>query len=106
MLSTTARRAGCTGVRLRTRGSELVEIHLAGTVYRRPSRYDRWLARRHLLERKLQGWCTTSELPALIDPVFDRSLVSSDMIVDGLGAAGGVILAIPLSASSREHSIA
>jgi hypothetical protein len=38
--------------------------------------------------------------------VFDRSLVSSDMIVDGLGAAGGVILAIPLSASSREHSIA
>jgi hypothetical protein len=35
---------------------------------------DRWLARRHLLERKLQGRRTTSKLPALIDLAFDRPI--------------------------------
>jgi hypothetical protein len=34
--------------------------------------HDRWLARRHLLVRKLQGRRTTSRLPALIDLVFER----------------------------------
>jgi hypothetical protein len=33
---------------------------------------------RHLLERKLQGWRTTSKLWALIDLVFNRPFVSSE----------------------------
>jgi predicted transcriptional regulator len=40
---------------------------------------------RHLLARKLQGRRTTSKLPALIDLVFERPLVSSDMIAEALG---------------------
>jgi hypothetical protein len=37
-----------------------------------------------------KGGARTSKLPALIDLVFDRPLVSSDMIADVLGVAGGV----------------
>jgi HTH DNA binding domain len=41
--------------------------------------------RRRLLERKLQGRRTTSNLLALIDLVSLRALVSSDMIAEALG---------------------
>jgi hypothetical protein len=62
--------------------------------------HDRWLARRHLLERKLQGRRTTSKLPALIDLVFAHPLVSSEMIAAALGvtprAAHNLVAALAL----------
>jgi Protein of unknown function (DUF1612)/HTH DNA binding domain len=47
--------------------------------------HDRWVAARTLLERKLAGRRTTSRLPALIDYVMSRPIVSAGMIAAALG---------------------
>ncbi len=46
--------------------------------------HDRWVAARTLLERKLAGRRTTSRLPALIDYVMSRPIVSAGMIAAAL----------------------
>jgi HTH DNA binding domain len=47
--------------------------------------HDRWVAARTLLERKLADRRTTSRLPALIDYVMSRPIVSARMIAAALG---------------------
>jgi hypothetical protein len=47
--------------------------------------HDRWLTARNLLARKLEGRRSTSHLPAFIDYVMSRPLVSAAMIADDLG---------------------
>jgi hypothetical protein len=47
--------------------------------------HDRWLAARTLLERKLAGRRSTSRLPALLDYVMSRPIVSAGMIAAALG---------------------
>lgn len=47
--------------------------------------HDRWLNQRMLLLRKLSGRRSTSKLPALIDYVFSRPVVSAGMIAEELG---------------------
>ena len=47
--------------------------------------HDRWLNQRTLLARKLVGRRTTSKLPALLDYVLTRPIVSAGMIADELG---------------------
>jgi hypothetical protein len=47
--------------------------------------HDRWVAARTLLERKLVGRRSTSRLPALIDYVMSRPIVSAGMIAAALG---------------------
>src|SRR4051812_33466445 len=47
--------------------------------------HDRWLLARRLLERKLSGHRKHSKLPALIDLVLVRPLVSAGMIAAELG---------------------
>jgi hypothetical protein len=47
--------------------------------------HDRWVTARTLLERKLAGRRTTSRLPALIDYVMSRPIVSAGMIAAALG---------------------
>jgi hypothetical protein len=49
--------------------------------------HDRWLTARTLLVRKLAGRRATSRLPALIDYVLARPVVSARMIADELGVA-------------------
>jgi hypothetical protein len=49
--------------------------------------HDRWLTARTLLIRKLAGRRATSRLPALIDYVLARPVVSARMIADELGVA-------------------
>src|SRR4029450_5389573 len=53
--------------------------------------HERWLLARHLLERKLAGRRKHSKLPALIDFVLARPLVSAGMMAAELGstARGG-----------------
>jgi len=46
--------------------------------------HDRWLLARRQLERKLAGRRSTSKLPALIDLVMGRPVVSSGMIAKAL----------------------
>jgi len=46
--------------------------------------HDRWLTARNLLARKLEGRRSTSRLPALIDFVLARPLVSAGMIAQEL----------------------
>jgi uncharacterized protein DUF1612/DNA binding protein with HTH domain len=46
--------------------------------------HDRWVAARTLLQRKLTGRRTTSRLPALIDYVMSRPIVSAGMIAAAL----------------------
>jgi hypothetical protein len=46
--------------------------------------HDRWAAARTLLQRKLTGRRTTSSLPALIDLVMSRPIVSAGMIAAAL----------------------
>src|ERR1700736_4168360 len=47
--------------------------------------HDRWLNQRTLLARKLVGRRATSRLPALLDYVLARPVVSAGMIADELG---------------------
>lgn len=47
--------------------------------------HDRWLTARALLMRKLEGRRSTSHLPALIEFVLGRPLVSAGMIARDLG---------------------
>ncbi|MGY3462991.1 hypothetical protein ACVWW5_008496 [Bradyrhizobium sp. LM3.4] len=47
--------------------------------------HDRWLMTRNLLARKLAGRRATSKLPALLDYVLTRPIVSSGMIAAELG---------------------
>ena len=47
--------------------------------------HDRWLFTRRLLERKLAGRRKHSKLPALIDFMLARPLVSAGMIAAELG---------------------
>ena len=47
--------------------------------------HDRWLMTRNLLARKLAGRRTTSKLPALLDYVLTRPIVSAGMIAAELG---------------------
>lgn len=47
--------------------------------------HDRWLNQRALLARKLDGRRTTSRLPALLDYVLTRPIVSAGMIAKELG---------------------
>jgi hypothetical protein len=47
--------------------------------------HDRWLNQRTLLARKLEGRRTTSRLPALVDYVLTRPIVSAGMIAKELG---------------------
>jgi hypothetical protein len=47
--------------------------------------HDRWLTARKLLARKLTGRRSTSRLPALIDYVVSRPVVSAGMIAKELG---------------------
>jgi hypothetical protein len=46
--------------------------------------HDRWAAARALLARKLAGRRATSRLPALVDYVMSRPIVSAGMIADAL----------------------
>ena len=46
--------------------------------------HDRWLAARILLARKLAGRRSTSRLPALLDYVLTRPIVSAGMIAEEL----------------------
>jgi len=46
--------------------------------------HDRWMTARTLLLRKLEGRRSTSRLPALIDYVLSRPIVSAGMIADEL----------------------
>jgi hypothetical protein len=46
--------------------------------------HDRWLNQRTLLARKLSGRRATSKLPALLDYVLTRPIVSAGMIADEL----------------------
>jgi hypothetical protein len=47
--------------------------------------HDRWLTARNLLARKLERRRSTSSLPALVDYVMSRPLVSAGMIAAELG---------------------
>ena len=47
--------------------------------------HDRWLNQRTLLARKLAGRRATSKLPALLDYVLTRPIVSAGMIAEELG---------------------
>ena len=47
--------------------------------------HDRWLNQRTLLARKLDGRRATSKLPALLDYVLTRPIVSAGMIAAELG---------------------
>ena len=47
--------------------------------------HDRWLTQRTLLARKLAGRRATSKLPALLDYVLTRPIVSAGMIAEELG---------------------
>ena len=47
--------------------------------------HDRWLNQRTLLARKLDGRRATSKLPALLDYVLTRPIVSAGMIAEELG---------------------
>ena len=47
--------------------------------------HDRWLNQRTLLARKLDGRRSTSRLPALLDYVLTRPIVSAGMIAAELG---------------------
>ncbi|KIU54164.1 helix-turn-helix domain-containing protein, partial [Bradyrhizobium elkanii] len=46
--------------------------------------HDRWLTARSLLARKLDGCRSTSRLPALLDYVLTRPIVSAGMIAEEL----------------------
>ena len=46
--------------------------------------HDRWLTQRTLLARKLAGRRATSKLPALLDYVLTRPIVSAGMIAEEL----------------------
>ena len=46
--------------------------------------HDRWLTARTLLGRKLAGRRSTSRLPALLDYVLSRPIVSAGMIAEEL----------------------
>jgi HTH DNA binding domain len=64
-------------------GMQLETIRLGAES--RPKDRDRWLAQRYVLARKLQGRRVTSKLPALIDLVVNKPLVSSSMVAAALG---------------------
>lgn len=49
-----------------------------------PKDHDRWLTARDLLGRKLDGRRSTSRLPALLDYVLTRPIVSAGMIAEEL----------------------
>lgn len=62
--------------------------------------HDRWLTARSLLARKLDGRRSTSRLPALLDYVLSRPVVSAGMIAKELGvtprAAQGLVAELGL----------
>ena len=69
---------GCPGAArpIRLRGSAAAE---AGR-----KDHDRWLTAKNLLARKLTGRRATSKLPALLDYVLTRPIVSAGMIAAAL----------------------
>lgn len=70
--------------------------------------HDRWLTAKTLLDRKLAGRRSTSRLPALVDYVMTRPIVSAGMIAEELKitprAAQDLVAALGLrEATGRRH---
>ncbi|VXC73948.1 conserved hypothetical protein [Bosea sp. 125] len=70
--------------------------------------HDRWLAVRNILARKLDGRRSTSRLPALLDLVLSRPVVSAGMIADELKvtprAAQGLVAELGLREATGRGS--
>lgn len=64
--------------------------------------HDRWLNQRTLLLRKLTGRRSTSKLPALIDYVLTRPVVSAGMIAEELGITSRAALSLVIELGLRE----
>lgn len=73
------RRAADPAIRLAARLAAMAAAAEAGL-----KDHDRWLTARRLLERKLEGRRSNSSLPALIELVLSRPLVSAGMIAKEL----------------------
>lgn len=64
--------------------------------------HDRWLNQRALLLRKLTGRRSTSKLPALVDYVLTRPVVSAGMIAEELGITSRAALSLVIELGLRE----
>ncbi len=64
--------------------------------------HDRWLNQRTLLLRKLTGRRSTSKLPALVDFVLTRPVVSAGMIAEELGITSRAALSLVSELGLRE----
>ncbi|MCP3395340.1 RHE_PE00001 family protein [Bradyrhizobium sp. CCGB12] len=64
--------------------------------------HDRWLNQRALLLRKLTGRRSTSKLPALVDYVLSRPVVSAGMIAEELGITSRAALSLVIELGLRE----
>lgn len=64
--------------------------------------HDRWLNQRTLLLRKLTGRRSTSKLPALVDFVLSRPVVSAGMIAEELGITSRAALSLVSELGLRE----
>ncbi len=64
--------------------------------------HDRWLNQRTLLLRKLTGRRSTSKLPALVDYVLTRPVVSAGMIAEELGITSRAALSLVIELGLRE----
>jgi hypothetical protein len=64
--------------------------------------HDRWLNQRTLLLRQLTGRRSTSKLPALIDYVLTRPVVSAGMIAEELGITSRAALSLVIELGLRE----
>jgi hypothetical protein len=64
--------------------------------------HDRWFNQRTLLLRKLTGRRSTSKLPALIDYVLSRPVVSTGMIAEELGITSRAALSLVIELGLRE----
>ena len=71
--------------------------------------HDRWLNQRTLLARKLDGRRATSKLPALLDYVLTRPIVSAGMIAAELGitprAAQNLVAELGLARGDRTKTL-
>ncbi len=66
--------------------------------------HDRWLTSRTVLARKLEGRRSTSRLPALIDYVLARPIVSARMIADELRVTPRAALDLVAELGLREQT--
>ncbi|WP_025038355.1 RHE_PE00001 family protein [Bradyrhizobium sp. DOA9] len=64
--------------------------------------HDRWLNQRTLLLRKLTGRRSTSKLPALVDYVLTRPVVSAGMIAEELGITSRAAVSLVIELGLRE----